>query len=86
MHLISAEILGLEHVTLYTDECTDDQQSIQDNNIAAAKFNNGSHVLQFRFNCSQINTISQNPKAAPIYDHHHVKFEEESPVDALKVY
>ena len=54
-------------VTLYTDECTGDQQPIH--NIAAAKFNNGGdagHDLQFGFVCSQANTIGKDQDAAPI--------------------
>ena len=46
-------------VTLYTDECTGDQQSLQNNNIAAVKFYNGgdaTHVLQFSLVCSNATT------------------------------
>ena len=46
-------------VTLYTDECTGDQQSLQNINIAAVKFYNGgnaTHVLQFSLVCSNATT------------------------------
>ena len=50
---------AVSSVTLYTDECTGDQQSLQNINIAAVKFYNGgnaTHVLQFSLVCSNATT------------------------------
>ena len=75
-------------VTLSTDECTGDQQPIENNNIAAVKSNNGgnaSHVIQFGFVCSPANTIKARIQKL-LQDSTTIKDEEESPEDALKVH
>ena len=67
-------------VNLYTDECTGDQQPVQNNNIAAVKSNNGGDAdrfLQFSFVCSQANTTLARIKK--LLQDYTIIFSEEEP-------